>query len=602
MTRLRPALAVVVVCIAVVAAACSSSESSSAGDRVTRDTDASGVVAADGATTTSAPGADVCSGPNGVGGPVPAGAGPGDLVAASPVPSTDPSGATSPGFPTGAAVQRMLYVSTASDETDLTLVCGTATIPVKGPKPADGRTRVLAWAHGTQGLEQRCLPSNDPAAYLWGPMAAGIQTVAWGSLTSKRSGTPDNGKLQYAVDNGWIVAAADYQPVDTYVIGRVAAANVLDSVRAALQLAAREFPETADTPADVVVSGHSQGGHAALWAGQMADPYLAATGTPAGRIRLRGVEALAPAANFVVQPDRQPGTQFGDGLADKEMHQPLALLPIPIAAAELQIGPALFSYIFGSWSQFSAGRAPAAGSATPAGPPTGPLDLAKVATDEGAATIRTVQPLCLDKKDATKVKAAVDPYRDAATNQMLVPSLWNLPPSGYRTGQYFPGGTDRTCATESATLGGWCEWIRWNMPGPLGANPFPKVPTSGGSPVPLLIAQGTNDTVIHCVAPGGGPTNQIAPGPDCTSTALYESLLPDYCPGGGSGTPLLLRQFRKAANSPADHFSIPGQIAAKKLSTSASDLVYTGSPSQQFVQGAFDGTLPAACSTAVLNP
>ena len=543
-----------------------------------------------------------CGGDAGVGGPVPEGARPGELVDSVQLDGTDQDGEPSDGFPAGGQVFRILYVSTGVDETDLQLVCGTVTLPEGGPRPnADGRTRVLAWAHGTQGLEQQCLPSSDPERGIWGTMPAGIQTVGWGGLLGKHQGEPAGGRLQYAVDQGWIVATADYQPADTYVIGRVAGANVLDSVRAARQLAAQRFEATAEAGSDVVVSGHSQGGHAALWAGQLADPYLSATGTNDTELRLVGVEALAPAANFVVQPDRQPGTSYGDGLADREMHQSIGLLPLPIPALEVQIGPALLSYIFGSWSQFSEGRAPAASARTPAAPETGPLALDRVATPEGQATIAAVQPLCLDKSQSAQIQRLVSPYRNAATHQMLVPELWNLP-TAYRPGDYFLGGVDRTCATAGSTLGGWCEWIRWNMPGPLGVNPFPKVPTSGGRPVPLLIAQGTQDTVVHCVAPDGLADDALPPVSDCTSHALYESLLTEYCPDDGDRAPLQLRLFRKGPNSPADHMSIPGQMAARQLGRSAADLSYEGSPSQAFVDGAFAGTVPTGCDAKVLNP
>lgn len=543
-----------------------------------------------------------CAGSDGVNGPVPAGARPGDVVQSTEIDSTDADGNTSPGYPNGGRVYRVLYVSTSADESDLVLVCGTVTLPTSGPVTGDnGRTRVFAWAHGTQGLDQRCLPSSNPDTGVWGPMPAGIQTVAWGSLLGKHEGDPLNGQLQYAVDQGWIVATADYQPPDTYIIGRVAAANVLDSIRAAQQLADQQFPESTASGSDVVIAGHSQGGHAALWAAQLADPYLSATGSSADQLRIVGVEALAPAANFVVQPNRQPGTEFGDGLADREMHQSIPLLGLPIPALELQIGPALFSYIFGSWSQYSSNRSPAAGATTPAGPETGPLPLDEVATPEGQATVAAIMPLCLLDSDATKVKQLVSPYRNAGTNQMLVPELWNLP-SDYSAGEYFRGGVDRTCSENAASLGGWCEWILWNLPGPLGQNPFPKVPTSDGEPVPLLIAQGTDDTVIHCVAPGDLPAGTVPSVADCMSRALYESMLEEYCPNGSGPGTLQLQVFNKGPNSPADHLSIPGQMAARKLDRSSQDLSYLGSPSQRFVEGAFDGTLPSGCSAEVLNP
>ena len=127
----------------------------------------------------AAPDTTPCAGPLGVGGPVPAGLGPGDLVASSEL--TDPAYTTSAGYPTGARVWRVLYVSTGIDEHDLQLVCGTVTAPNAGPTVTDGTAKMFAWAHGTVGLEQGCLPSNDPAKHLWGDMNAGIGAISWGS-------------------------------------------------------------------------------------------------------------------------------------------------------------------------------------------------------------------------------------------------------------------------------------------------------------------------------------------------------------------------------------------------------------------------------------
>lgn len=570
-----------------------------------------------------------CAGDSGVGSPVPAGARPGDVVRTQELSATDADGEASPGFPTGARVWRMLYVSSSASETDLTLVCGTVTLPVGGPTLATaagaetGRTRILMWTHGTQGLEQPCLPSSDPAKGIWGPMPGGIQTVAFGSLLGKHEGQPSGGMLQYAVDHGWMVATPDYEPDNTYVIGRIAAANSIDAVRAARQVSAQEFPETGTAGSDLVVAGHSQGGHAALWTGQLFDPYLAATGTAPGTVRLLGIMALAPAANFVVQPERQPGTTFGDGLADREMHQSISIIPLPIEQLQLAVGPALFSYIFGSWASFSAAASSATSASTgsnasmgsngstgstgssavtPAAPDTGPLQLDAVATAEGQDTINEVMPLCLAGPGATQIKQAVSQYYNAGTHQMLVPELWNLP-ADYSEGEYFPGGVDRACATTSeGPLADWCSWIRWNIPGPLGENPFPKVPTDRGRPVPVLIAQGTADTVVHCVAPDGLPDDAVAPVADCTSTALYESMEPTYCPASGGTGSLELIQFRQGRNSPASHLSVPGQMAARNPGRSAADLTFDGSRSQQFISAAFDGTTEAGCRTSVANP
>jgi hypothetical protein len=131
-----------------------------------------------------------CAGPSGVGGPVPAGLGPGDLVSAVDLTAAN---TTSAGFPTGARVWRMLYVSTGVDENDLHLICGTVAAPANGPKVFGSRGRLLNWAHGTVGLAQSCLPSSDPASMLWGKMAGGINAIAWGSAAGKHEGDPRAG-------------------------------------------------------------------------------------------------------------------------------------------------------------------------------------------------------------------------------------------------------------------------------------------------------------------------------------------------------------------------------------------------------------------------
>ncbi len=550
-----------------------------------------------------------CRGSSGVGGPVPAGLGPGDLVSSEELTAANQE---SPGFPTDARVWRVLYVSTSADETDLQLVCGTVALPESGPRTigsgsGDGG-RLLAWSHGTIGLEQRCLPSSDPATHFWGPMPGGIQAVAWGSLLGKHQGRPEDGALQYAMDNGWAVVATDYQPDDTYILGRVAAANVLDSARAATQLGQEVFgPDTPDRY-DMITWGHSQGGHAALWAGQLAETYLEGTepSRPTPTIELAGVAALAPAGNFVAEPGDQPGVAYGDGLADWEMHEGIPeLLNLPIPALELQIGPALFSFIFGSWNQFAQGNRPSPDAEFPASPPNTPEPvLEDIATPTGIETINTVMPQCLAGADAKVIGEATSQYRNAEAHQMLVPALWNLP-ADYSEGEYFKGGADRTCATsDDAGLQVWCDWIRFNQPGPLGDNPFPKVPEVDGRPVPLLMAQGTDDEVIHCVTPDGTDPTDVPPPSDCMSRAMFDSFRSAaYCPDGEAEGHLQLDLARpQALTSPASHFSIPGEISARSLGRSSGDLSFEGSRMQRFMVGAFDGTLEPGCTAEVVNP
>jgi hypothetical protein len=79
-------------------------------------------------------------------------------------------------------------------------------------------------------------------------------------------------------------------------------------------------------------------------------------------------------------------------------------------------------------------------------------------------------------------------------------------------------------------------------------------------------------------------------------------MVDEYCPADGDRAALQLRLFRKGPNSPAEHLSIPGQMAARELGRSAADLSYEGSPTQQFIESAFAGTVPTGCDALVLNP
>ncbi|KRC60994.1 hypothetical protein ASE14_08570 [Agromyces sp. Root81] len=127
---------------------------------------------------------------------------------------------------------------------------------------------VVAWAHGTTGFGTGCAPSLLDEPFVAGAM-------------------PD---FDEALAAGWAIVATDYTGLGTdgsepYLIGQGEARSVLDSVRAAQQLAA------ADLADETVVWGHSQGGHAALWTGGLAPEY-------APELDLVGVAAMAPASNL----------------------------------------------------------------------------------------------------------------------------------------------------------------------------------------------------------------------------------------------------------------------------------------------------------------
>jgi pimeloyl-ACP methyl ester carboxylesterase len=90
---------------------------------------------------------------------------------------------------------------------------------------------------------------------------------------------------------GYVVAASDYQGLGTpgphpYLVGASEAMSELDIVRAARNL------KQAHAGTDFAVWGHSQGGHAALFTGQLADSY-------APELHLVGVAAGGPVPNLV---------------------------------------------------------------------------------------------------------------------------------------------------------------------------------------------------------------------------------------------------------------------------------------------------------------
>lgn len=129
-------------------------------------------------------------------------------------------------------------------------------------RPAAAARRVIAWAHGTSGVARKCAPSEGDANY---------------------SSIPD---LADAVRRGYVVVAPDYPGlgsagVHPYLVGTSAARSVLDAVRAARRIAG------ADAGTGFAVWGESQGGHAALWTGQIWRTY-------APDLQLKGIAAIVP--------------------------------------------------------------------------------------------------------------------------------------------------------------------------------------------------------------------------------------------------------------------------------------------------------------------
>jgi hypothetical protein len=178
---------------------------------------------------------------------------PGMLLAAEPF---------SRGLPEGARGWRILY-TTEGFNGRLRTASGLVVVDAAAheqPRP------VVAWAHGTTGIQPGCAPSilDDPFAFV--------------------------PAFDTAVQAGWAWVASDYTGLGTdgphpYLVGPPEAHAVLDAVRAARDI------EALSVSARTVVWGHSQGGHAALWTGIVASDY-------APEVELRGVAAVAPASDL----------------------------------------------------------------------------------------------------------------------------------------------------------------------------------------------------------------------------------------------------------------------------------------------------------------
>jgi fermentation-respiration switch protein FrsA (DUF1100 family) len=178
----------------------------------------------------------------------------------------------------GAIAYRILYLSTSVKGKPIA-VSGLAAVPTGA-----GEDRpVLSWAHGTTGIADECAPSKLPLE--------GMEARL----------------LEPFLEEGWIVTATDYEGLGTpgrhpYIAGISEGRGTLDAVRAAKQL-----PD-ANAGDDTIVWGHSQGGHAALFANQ-----LASTWTP--ELKLDGTVAGAPPSELLLIAGALKGGAFQGYLA-----------------------------------------------------------------------------------------------------------------------------------------------------------------------------------------------------------------------------------------------------------------------------------------------
>lgn len=195
--------------------------------------------------------------------------------------------------PPGAKAWRVMYASRTWDDRPVAV-----TGWIAAPAAATSKSRpVLSWAHGTTGVARGCAPSlaPDPARSF---LARGGETNFPVDI-----GAP---YLQELLARGYVVVATDYQGqggpgVHQYLVGETAARGALDAARAAAHLPA------AHAGGDVAMLGWSQGGQAALFAGEIAPAY-------APELSVRAIATLAPAAvvwHAQIDPFFRAGTPHG---------------------------------------------------------------------------------------------------------------------------------------------------------------------------------------------------------------------------------------------------------------------------------------------------
>ncbi|MFI7543599.1 alpha/beta fold hydrolase [Actinoplanes sp. NPDC049599] len=166
--------------------------------------------------------------------------------------------------------KRIAYVSTSVTGSTIT-----ATGLIITPK-TNKKNRTVAWGHGTTGLADQCAPSASQAVF-WPEARAAIAAL---------------------LAKGYTVAAPDYPGLGMpsahpYLIGLSEARSMIDSVKAARNLDSKLTTAYA-------VDGHSQGGQAALFAGELAPSYD-------GALVLKAVSAIAPVSNAQIFAPLIPG-------------------------------------------------------------------------------------------------------------------------------------------------------------------------------------------------------------------------------------------------------------------------------------------------------
>ena len=186
-----------------------------------------------------------------------------------------------------AASNKLVLYTSKTPQGKRSAVSGLVSVP-PGEPPKRGWP-VVTWAHGTTGIAESCAPSRV--------------TTASPALPYVTYVVPE---LNDWIEAGYAVVQTDYQGLGTpgphaYLIGKAEGRSVLDIVAAARQL----NPEIGKR---YLIAGHSQGGHAALFAAGMADRW-------APSLKHAGTLAYAPASHILQQAQALPAFTSPSGLS-----------------------------------------------------------------------------------------------------------------------------------------------------------------------------------------------------------------------------------------------------------------------------------------------
>jgi pimeloyl-ACP methyl ester carboxylesterase len=184
------------------------------------------------------------------------------------------------GAPDGSIAWRVVYHSVDVLGEDVP-VSGIIVAPT-GDAPSGGRP-VVSWGHPTTGSMKDCAPSVGVDPFI---LMEGVKSL---------------------LKAGYVVAATDYPGMgiagpNAYLIGVSEGHSVLDAARAARQI------DEAGASDQLLLWGHSQGGHAALFAAQEAATY-------APELKLQAVALAAPATQLAELLNDDIGTASGVTLA-----------------------------------------------------------------------------------------------------------------------------------------------------------------------------------------------------------------------------------------------------------------------------------------------